>query len=358
MPAAQQLPQTLAALARRNALVISDLDWKSGINRLVATLDGLLAHEEEPPPPVGVAAPPTYEGEITRYEQEQEDEARGAGRALTVALELVGAALLVVGTALRVDERSPTPTSAGGDAPNLGFFTSLAPMGLAVGALGALALSHTRSTRRLGVGLLLGFSLGGVAKCVGLLGIAATQAENAEASGPLVLALIGAGVLATLALRRALVEAPDGLEAAATAGAARSFVVLGAALVVAGTLIPFNDAPALAKAQVLVERSNGWEALDPIVGAVIALVAAWLLTRSRGGIVAAGTIIAVGLLGTLLWLRYVGVPALQPDEVGSPRAGGFIGLAGAGSILFGGLVAGVRSTKPRFAGRVSAGPAR
>jgi hypothetical protein len=52
-----------------------------------------------------------------------------------------------------------------------------------------------------------------------------------------------------------------------------------------------------------------------------------------------------------------GVQALQPNDIGSPRAGGFIGLVGSGSILVGGLVARAGVARPRFAGTVSAGRA-
>lgn len=362
MPRTEELPPVLADLARRNALVMSDLDWKSGTERLVTTLERVLGHEEAEAKapedvPVEPAPPPTFYGRTKRDEAEQ-DRYAGPAALLTGALELVGAGLLVLGTALRVDEFAH-PDFGPANAPNLGFFTSLAPMGLVVGALGALALSHTRTARRLGVGLLLGFAAGGVAKYIGLLGIASVRSgtDNPEPSGAVtgsVLALIGAGLLTVVALRRALVEPAE--EGEQAAGAARALVAVGAVLVVVGALVPFNDGPGLKKPQVLIERFHGWEALDPLACMVVALVAAFLLTRRRGGMAASGAIIALGLLSTLLWLRYVAVPALQPDSISSPAAGGFIGLAGAASILVGGLVARAQALRAGFAGRVSAGP--
>jgi hypothetical protein len=341
MPTQEELPGILAELARRNSLTVSDLDWRSGIGRLISTLDRVLGHDGRPAPP------------------RPRPQAHESPDVLAAVLGLAGAALLVAGTGLRAGEFLH-PDFGGGDAPNLGFFTSLAPMAVVVGAVGALLLSYTAGARGLGSGLLLGFALGGVAKYVGLLGMSAAVevGEEARLVTGSVLALGGSALLAVAAVRRGFRRPGEAGEAATPASLPRGLVLLGAALVVGGTLIPFNGGgSAFPREQVLIDRAGHWEAFDPIATALLAVLAAVVLTAPRGRVLAAGALVALGLLSSLLWLRYVGVPILQSDAVASPRAGGFVGLAGGASILLAGLVARSRATSAAFAGHVPAGRA-
>ncbi|MGH3014921.1 MAG: toll/interleukin-1 receptor domain-containing protein, partial [Gaiellaceae bacterium] len=186
MPESDQLPAALAGLARRNALVLSDLDWRAGMTRLLAVLE---PQEEE-----------------RQEEQQQEEERVKPPRIPTAAtaLGIAGAALLVLGTLLQVDTFAH-PDFGPADRDGLGFFTSLAPMGIAVGAVAALLLSFSRGAGALANGLVLGFALGGVARYVAVLGAASSSPaeEGSRLVGGSVLALAGCLLLAAAALWRA-----------------------------------------------------------------------------------------------------------------------------------------------------------
>ncbi|MGH3041089.1 MAG: hypothetical protein ACRDNG_05015, partial [Gaiellaceae bacterium] len=117
----------------------------------------------------------------------------------------------------------------------------------------------------------------------------------------------------------------------------RALVLGGAALVVAGTIVPFNVGPAVDE-QTLIERNNGLDAFEPIAAAVFAAAGSFFLARGRT--VASGAVIGLGIFLCLLWAgRYIGFPAWQPNTISEVGAGGFIGLGGGLAILTGGLIA-------------------
>jgi hypothetical protein len=323
MPTEDQLPSDLAALSRRNALVVSDLDWKSGAGKLVKTLEHVL-------------------GEDSR----RRDEAGGVPRA-TLAIEILGVALLVLGTTLRADSFLH-PDFGPANAPHLGFFTSIAPIGVVLAAIGALALSHTVWAPLFSLGLLLGCGLEGAAKYVGVLGMeSASGASEARLTLGASLALVGSLMLVAMAAWRALAERRERPAAGGPVSLPVALVIFGAGLTVAGTLIPVNDGPEITQ-PTLIERADHWEAFEPIAVAVLAVAASAILAARGSRLLAAGVLLALGGLSALLWLRYVGVPILQPDTISSPAAGSFIGLAGAGLILVGGIAA--ASVSPGLAG--------
>jgi hypothetical protein len=330
MPESEKLPAALASLSRRNALVVSDLDWRAGMARLLAVL--------EPP---GTRPPPPP----------RPDPPRVPGAA--VGLAVAGAALLAIGTLLQADSFAH-PEFGPADRDGLGFFTSLAPMGIAVGAVLALLLSFSREAAALGNGLALGFALAGVARSVAVLG--AANASPAEESSALVggaaLALVGSLLLAAAALWRSAPE-PGAARDDEPGSFARALVVLGAGLVVVGTIVPFNDGPGIQK-QALIER--GWEAVEPIGLAVLALVVAFALTAAGRHALVSGALLGLGTVGVLLWIRYLAIPALQPDSISSPAPGAFLGLAGSAAILLGGVVARSRA-RAAVPGGVPAGGA-
>jgi len=341
MPESAELPAALAGLSRRNALVVSDLDWRAGMSRLLAVL--------EPPP-----------GQ-EEQEQEREPETRKEARvrphrtaAAATALGVAGAALLVAGTALQA-ETFAHPGFGPADRDGLGYFTSLAPMGIAVGAVGALLLSFTRVMGVLANGLVLGFALAGVARYVAVLGSASSSPadEPLRFVGGAVLALGGCLLLAAAAWRAAGDPREAGGEVE-TGSLARGIVILGAALVVAGTIVPFNDGPGVAR-PTLVDR--GWDAVDPIGTAVFAVAASFLLATAGRRLLACGVLIGLGTVAVLLWVRLLAIPALQPDSISSPAPGAFLGLAGAASVLVGGLVAHSRLTRSALPRGLRAGRA-
>jgi hypothetical protein len=80
-----------------------------------------------------------------------------------------------------------------------------------------------------------------------------------------------------------------------------------------------------------------WLAIDAIVIPLAALGALVLLTLGRR-LLAAGVLIALGIAGATLWLRYLGVPIIAPDTAGSFGVGAAAGLAGGLLILAAGLL--------------------
>lgn len=338
MPESEELPAALAGLSRRNALVLSDLDWRAGMTRLLAVL--------EPP-----ADRPT---QPIRPRRRDPDPSPGFWSAAT-ALALAGAALLVVGTGLQFDAFAH-PGFGPADRDGLGYFTSLAPMGIAVGAVGSLLLSFSRGAGALANGLVAGFALAGVARYVAVLGSvnSSPAEETVQFVGGALLALGGCVLLTAAALWRSAGEPREAGGEGDVGLLPRGFVILGAALVVAGTIVPFNDGPGIVK-QTLVER--GWDAIEPIGTAVFAVVASFLLATAGRRMLACGALLGLGTVAVLVWVRLLAIPALQPDSISSPGPGAFLGLAGAAALLVGGLVAHSRLTRAGLPGGVPAGRA-
>jgi uncharacterized membrane protein YidH (DUF202 family) len=336
MPEEDELPAALAVLSRRNALVVSDLDWRAGMARLLAVL--------EPPPP---------------QEEERKEEVRVTpprrSPAAATAVGIAGAALLVLGTVLQADVFAH-PGFGPADRDGLGYFTSLAPMGIAVGAVGSLLLSFSRGAGALANGLVAGFALAGVARYVAVLGSvnSSPAEETVRFVGGALLALGGCLLLAAAALWRTAGEPREAAGEDDVGLLPRGLVILGAALVVAGTIVPFNDGPGIAK-QSLVER--GWDAFEPVGTAVFAVVASFLLATAGRRMLACGALLGLGTVAVLVWVRLLAIPALQPDSISSPGPGAFLGLAGAAALLVGGLVAHSRLTRPGLPGGVPAGRA-
>jgi uncharacterized membrane protein YidH (DUF202 family) len=336
MPESDELPAALAGLSRRNALVLSDLDWRAGMSRLLAVLE---PPAEGPTEPVGPRPRPS-------------EPARGFPAAAT-ALTLAGAALLVIGTALQVDTFAH-PEFGPADRDGLGYFTSLAPMGIAVGAVASLLLSFSRGAGALANGFVAGFALAGVARYVAVLGSANSSPteETFRFVGGAFLALGGCLLLAAAALWRSAGDPREARGEDDVGLLPRGLVILGAALVVAGTIVPFNDGPGIAK-QTLVER--GWDAFEPIGIAVFAVVASFLLATAGRRMLACGALVGLGVVAVFVWVRLLAIPALQPDSISSPGPGAFLGLAGAAALLIGGLIAHSRLSRAGLPGGVPAG---
>jgi hypothetical protein len=329
MPAEGQLPPDLALLARRNALTLVDADWRSGMRRLVAALRRILEPVAEPEPE------PKPEPQLPPPSPPPRPPDEAGAPVLATVLGLAGVIALVAGTWLQLDSWAhPSPNR--GDRDGLGFFSGAAPVAIVVGAAGSLLLSYARGLARIGTGLLLGFALAGLARYVSALGIFAntppeepprTVAGTWLALAACVVLVAAAGVrIATLPKEREPRAGPLAL----------LLVLGGAALVVLGTIVPFNDGPAVEMTS-LIDRNGGWRAVEPIGAAIVAVVLVFLTGRLAG---ASSAVIGLGTYLTLLWgARYIGFPAWQPDDVSSIAAGGFIGLAGGIAVLVGGILA-------------------
>ena len=257
-------------------------------------------------------------------------------------LALAGAAGLLIGTLMQIDFWAH-PNPGGGDRDGLGYFSSFAPMGLVVGALGSLALSYSRSAGRIATGLFLGFALAGVARYLSLVGIwQVEEPSDPSYSRGAVVALLGSLLLVAAAVVRLLAD-PEEPGHAGTLPVA--LVIAGAALVLVGTLIPFNDGPEI-ELPAIIDRHQRWDAVETIGSAVLAVGVAFLLGRRRSA--ASGALIGIGTFLVLLFAaRYIGYPWWQPDNISHVAAGGFVGLAGGAAILAGGLVARPRAEAAR-----------
>lgn len=345
MPQEQELPEDLALLARRNAVTLSDTDWRAGMGRLVAALRRIVdpveeLHAEPKPVPVVQEVPPLPPADT---------QAEPRVPVLSSALGLAGVVLLFIGTWMQLDLWAH-PNAGAGDRDGLGFFTSAAPMTILLGAALNFLFSYSRSSGRLCTGLFLGFALSGVARYAGWLGIASSSAgeEASRNVGGAWIALLGSALLVAAAGVRI---ATDRDEHAGQPGTwSRALVVAGAVLVVVGTILPFNDGPVPTQndSGAVIDRDGGWWAFEPIAAAVFAVAAAFLLARRRG--VARGVMIAIGtFLSVLFAARYIGFPAWQPDNISSIGTGGIVGLAGGLVILVAGLLARPSASSGRIA---------
>jgi hypothetical protein len=99
-----------------------------------------------------------------------------------------------------------------------------------------------------------------------------------------------------------------------------------------GVVVPYNE-----KLDRTVVPDEDWLAVDVIVIPLVALGVLILLTSGRR-LLAAGLLIALGIASATLWLRYLGVPIIAPDNAGSFGAGALAGLAAGVFILVAGLL--------------------
>ena len=303
MPARKELPAELARLPAINAHELrSDAYWRDSDEKLVARVEHMVGATPTKP---RMVPPPRLPGSVL---------ALGLAGLLLVAAALGPLWTTYVAPSFRYLPVAP------------GVFTAAAPLGLLAGAsLLGFRLLAVRRAGWLDVGLLLGFGIEAGAKGVSLLGSASGRVQ----AGGLVLAAGGALLVAAGAAAASHVSrrSPAAAREEPTHGVLAFVAALGAAMMVVAAFVPFNVANPGGN-RVVAEDS--WLGVDPIVTglAVLGGVAVLLAGRRR---LAAGLLIALGLCASLLWARYVGIPVAQwldTDDVASPQAGGFLGLAG------------------------------
>jgi hypothetical protein len=325
MPAAEELPEELAPLTRRNALVLSDLEWRAGITKLVATLRKALGAESPPAPQPKPRVPPR------RAEGERDVLGREGAELAPFLVGLAGAALLGLATVLRWDTLVD-PDFGAGTVPNLGAVTAPASVAVVVGVLYALLKAWRSGADALATGLLLGFSVGGIAKYASLVAQFQTsdRPEQFGSGASLALGLAGSVITAGVAIFWLATKHRERAHSSALVG--RVFAPAGAILIAAATLIPFSVTfPETEHVEQVILQRDVWEAADPLALAAAIVLGVFLAAETRR-LVVSGVFIALGVLAALLWIRYVGVPALQmidQDNLASIRAGGLVGLVGA-----------------------------
>jgi hypothetical protein len=333
MPAEEQLPPDLEPLAHRHALTLVDADWHTGHERLVKTLREIVSPApetpEEPEPleePAPLVVPPDGpEPSATRVPL------------IATALGLAGLVGLIAGTWLQADLWAHPGGEV--DRDGLGYFDSVAPMTIVVGAVVSYLLSYSRGAARLATGLVLGFALAGVARNISFLGVfAGTRIEERYEQGSRFgpgawIALIGCALLVVAVLIRVSADREERDRGAFVLP--RVLVLGGAALVVVATVVPYTTSDDL-NAQSVFERTTNWHAFEPILAAAFSVAVVLSLGRAR--VVSSGALIALGAFLALLWAsRYIAYPAWQVNDAASIALGGFLGLAGGLAIMVGGL---------------------
>ncbi len=293
-----------------------------------------------PPPPAvePKPAPPEPEPEPVRDEPPPAATAAATERVLhgSAVLSIVGAVLLAIGVRFPWDfrGRSWLDLKFGTNGiEGAGFFTGFAPVTLVLGTLAALAFAFRPRTRELGAGLLIGFGVAGAVKYLGLLGQVLTESATRGSSAVAFTGVVAGAVLLVVAGVRVALLSPRSAEPAAPLGILVPALLGGAAvLTMIGVVVPFN-----AQLERSVVPDEHWLAIDAVVIPLVALGVLVLLTWGRR-LLGAGVLIALGIATATLWLRYLGVPIIAPDNAGSFGVGAAAGLAGGLLILAAGLL--------------------
>jgi len=341
-PEPEELPEDLAGLRRRSGLVLSDLEWRAGTERLIEAVQHVL----------GMADAPSEDAALQQVVEETQRPPEGRSRpaveseqalpVFVLPFALGGAVLLAVGLFVRwhgkdaVQSHSFVQNDFGGHLQHGGAFTSLAPIGIVVAAaLGAL-LARKPSMRAVGAGVLIGAGVAGAVKYLRVFSAADSPTRSATigllaaiAGGVLVFA---AGLIASRATHR--IESPP-----CAAGAMAA--IAGAVVMVIATVIPYNGGGD-EEARKVARSLN--EAFDPVATSLAIAIIALLLLRPWRHAELSAALLTLGCLDALLWVRYLAVPVLEDSSVGSFGPGGVVGLLGAGLVLFGGSL-GLKGSK-------------
>jgi hypothetical protein len=206
-----------------------------------------------------------------------------------------------------------------------GAFTSLEPLALIAGTLLATLLARRPGrTRVVAAGLLTGFGVAGSIKAVTTLWWISEQGFSAGPSAWVLLIAALLAVAAGLDLRSAAGETTDRV-----GGWTLGATAVGAALLAVAVRIPHRVEDGQA-AWVLRKQ---WHELayEPLALAVVAVAVVILAMRTRRPVFAGGVLMALGVAGLCFWAWFAGVPTAQwaLGKSVQPRAGGFVGMAGA-----------------------------
>ena len=218
-------------------------------------------------------------------------------------------------------------------------------LALIAGTFFAVLLAHLSPRSRLFAGgLLVGLGAAGAAKYGGLL-LNQLDKEGTRTDSVVVLAFVAVCSCALAVLGTKLAAGGrDRYASGAQRIVAGGLALLGAGLVVVGCALDYNGVNSKS-----ILPDDGWFALDPLAGVLVALGAIFV---GRGtGQAGAGALIAVGAVGVALWPRFIGVPILLDDTLGSAAPGGFVGLLGSTCLVAAGVVlAWPRQTKAASTG--------
>ena len=326
MPEPEELPEDLADLRRRSGLELSDLHWRAGTERLCVAIEHVLKTPGTTEDPVDVATVA-----VPVQPEEREPPTPSLSNAV-LPLALVGAGLLTLGIFMRWDQRhSFIQNDFGGNAPNGGAITGLAPIGVVLAALLGALVVRFQPARAVGAGILLAAGFSGVVKYLRVLFAGHDSSTGAKLG--ILAALIGGAIV--------LVAGIVALKGTTPVESARHptpalLGIAGAVVMVAAIGVPFNGGgPAVDEQKVTRSFDEGFEVVMPAIA--IALVAALLLGRWRHAELSAA-LLTLGVLAGLVWLRFLVIPLMLDSSVGSFGAGGLIGLVGAGLVVAAGII--------------------
>jgi hypothetical protein len=336
MPPEAKLPDDLKPLRRRNALPITERQWRPGIEELIQALDGVVTRPAPEPTP----RPTTPEEEPRRV-------TLPAFPSWAVLGVLLGAGMILSGVFIRNagGERFVHPNFGGAEKFDnhstflwrlAGVFTTLPTLGIAATAIVALLVAQRSSRNRAAcAGAIL---LCGAQGAVLYAGVLAWRGGSSTGFG---VAVVGGLLLCTVMLpivSRLVIGASEPSDPVLEPWV-RAAAVLGAAVMVIGMMVDFNNggpAPAHRHAGAVFEASHPerWDLLAiAVVAAGIGLLAP-ILRAPRP--LLGGALVACGVGAACIWPRFIVIPLIENETVASPGAGGFIGIAGAALIVLSG----------------------
>jgi hypothetical protein len=339
MPPKPALPEEIQSLARRNGLVLTNLQFKAGIRALIQALEDIVtSHVPTPPPSESLVQEQKVEPEPGAAQPHAAlpalgVEARLAGFAAS-ALVLSG---IVYNNAADIPERFVHPRFGGpssfvGDSHVLwwlaGLWQSLPTIGIVVIAVwGLQLLRRSGEDAVFGAGLVLAAGLQGVALYGAwlLTSDGRTVAFVVPLLGALVLTAIGVW-LATSILRppRTRHQQPSApVRVAAASGAVASLVAM---------FVHFNGGGTQGVNVASVMSGHHFQRWDLFLIGLSALAIA-LVPVPGPPALAVGVLIACGIGGATIWPRFVMIPLTENSTIASLQAGGVIGLIGSVTII-------------------------
>jgi CHAT domain len=253
---------------------------------------------------------------------------------LWTAVALGVAGLFVVGLLYPWDDanRSWVDRQFDASAGSTGnVLSALSPIALIAGTAIAVLLARlSRSWRLFAAGLAIGLGIAGAAKYGAVL-LNQLDAGNQRIDSVVVLGLVvAASCLLAVLGSKITASGEDRYVSGSRKALVVGLAIAGAALVLAGCAVDYNSVNSKS-----IFADDGWFALDPLAGVLVGLGA---ISVGRSGLVGAGALIAVGVVGVALWARFIGVPIVLDDTVGSAAPGGFIGLLGSLCLVAAGVV--------------------
>jgi hypothetical protein len=338
MPPAAKLPEDLQPLRRRNALPITERQWRPGIEELIEALDGVVTQPEPPAPPqTSTQKEPPKTLTLPPYPS------------WAVLGVLVGAAMILSGVFIRNSNGVRFLHPEFGGAKNFhdstllwrlaGVFTTLPTVGIAATAIVALIVAQRNARNRAAcAGAILLCGLQGAALYAGV-----RDAPGGDRPG-FAVALLGGLLLGAVAIPivSRLVRGALGPSDPLGELSVRAPAVLGAAVMVIGMMVNFNNGgppenPMHVGSALDGNHPERWDLL--VIAAVAAAIGllAPILRAPRP--LLGGALVACGIGAVCIWPRFIAIPLIENRAIASPGVGGFIGIAGAALILFSGYTA-------------------